>query len=113
MNGSEAMQLTLVRHMTVTWRHLNFIILIFILHRIYLFTVRKVTSNSNVVPTQTVCDFGCTVRQEEIQELNRGEPQRLKEAGMHINIQVHKDNMNMTACLQFIHVVAKPNFQQP
>jgi len=53
MNGSEATQLMLVGHMTVTtWQMyyvlISFILPIFILYRTYFFNGREVNSNSNV-----------------------------------------------------------------
>jgi len=66
MNGSEATQLTLVSHVTVTtlqmlYIQIPFILPIFILYRTYFFNGCRVISNSNVIPTQTVQDFGHNV----------------------------------------------------
>ncbi len=57
MNDSEAMQLMLVGHMTITtWRtkyvRISIVPPIFILYRTYFFNDRKVSSISNIVPTR-------------------------------------------------------------
>lgn len=44
----------------VAYVRFSFTLPIFILYRMYFLAVRKLSSNSNVVATQTVCDFGFT-----------------------------------------------------